>query len=107
MRAHLAVALTILAAPVLRPVAAQGWIVPRPCILPVGAPSCRDGVCRPMPPRSCPVGSTIERTSSLARAELVGRVVRWEIDETFINRGALLAEADYVFPLPNGAAFED
>jgi Ca-activated chloride channel family protein len=51
----------------------------------------------------------IERVSSDVQAHLEsgGRVVRYEITEKFVNRGPRLGEADYVFPLPNGAAFED
>jgi Ca-activated chloride channel family protein len=37
----------------------------------------------------------------------VDRVLRYEVTETFVNRGAGLGEADYIFPLPKGAAFED
>jgi Ca-activated chloride channel family protein len=56
----------------------------------------------------CPV-APIERISSDVQASLEGggRVVRYEITEKFVNRGPGLGEADYIFPLPNGAAFED
>jgi Ca-activated chloride channel family protein len=40
-------------------------------------------------------------------AELADRVVRWEVKETFRNTGGPLGEADYLFPLPQGAAFEN
>lgn len=70
---------------------AQGWIVPRPCS--PGAP-CGPSV------------SLVERVSSVVRAELVGNVVRYEVTEQFVNYGAGLAEADYMFPLPEGAAFQ-
>ena len=49
----------------------------------------------------------IERSSSIVRAVLDGRVVRYEVTETFVNRGNRVGEADYMLPLPNGAAFED
>jgi Ca-activated chloride channel family protein len=39
--------------------------------------------------------------------ELVDRVLRYEIDERFVNRGATIGEADYLFPMPKGAAFQD
>lgn len=39
--------------------------------------------------------------------ELVDRVLRYEVTETFINRGGRLGEADFMFPLPKGAAFQD
>jgi Ca-activated chloride channel family protein len=38
---------------------------------------------------------------------LEGRVLRYEATEVFRNSGGAVAEADYVFPLPAGAAFED
>ncbi len=38
---------------------------------------------------------------------MADRVLRYEVSETFVNRGSRVAEADYVFPLPPGAAFED
>jgi Ca-activated chloride channel family protein len=41
------------------------------------------------------------------RAELSGRVVRYEVEETYVNGGGVVGEADYVLPLPKGAAFED
>jgi Ca-activated chloride channel family protein len=49
----------------------------------------------------------IARTASDARLTLDGRVLRYEITETFVNRGNTVGEADYVMPLPRGAAFED
>jgi Ca-activated chloride channel family protein len=49
----------------------------------------------------------VVRTSSVVRAELADRVVRYEVTETFRNNGPRLEEADYVFPLPANAAFED
>jgi Ca-activated chloride channel family protein len=49
----------------------------------------------------------VERTSSQVRAELRDRVLHYEITETFVNRGGAIAEADYLFPLPRGAAFQD
>lgn len=73
---------------------AQGVIVPRPCPLEQRCP----------PPR---VGEPqIIRTSSHVRVELRDRVLRFEVSETFRNRGGVVGEADYVFPLRHGAAFE-
>jgi Ca-activated chloride channel family protein len=40
-------------------------------------------------------------------AELANGVVRYEVTETFVNRGSGIGEADYLFPLPKGAAFQD
>jgi len=47
------------------------------------------------------------RQSSDIRADLIDRVLRYEVTEVFVNRGSGLGEADYVFPLPKGAAFQD
>ena len=75
-------------------VQAQGWVVPR----------CDPAACRPLPfgrPQ-------VVRTSSEVHAELADRVVKWEVRETFRNiTGGPLGEADYMFPLPQGAAFEN
>lgn len=62
-------------------------------------------ICPPVPP--CRVGSPVERVRSDVRAELGERVVRYEIRETFVNRGAGLGEADYLLPLPRNAAFRE
>ena len=51
-------------------------------------------------------GSTIRSLIRLVE-ERGGRVVSYEITEKFVNRGPRLGEADYIFPLPAGAAFED
>jgi Ca-activated chloride channel family protein len=48
----------------------------------------------------------IQRTSSQVRVELADRVLRYQVTETFRNRGGLIGEADYIFPMPAGAAFE-
>lgn len=81
--------------------AAQGRIVPRPCavrILPVDDRA-------PAPARDCQ--ANIARSASQVRVELSDRVLQYEVDERFINRGGTIGEADYLFPLPNGAAFQD
>ncbi|HEY4304203.1 MAG TPA: VIT domain-containing protein [Gemmatimonadaceae bacterium] len=80
---------------------AQGWIIPRPCIMDVQP--IRD--VRPMPMRDC--GANIARSRSDVRVELADHVLRYEVEERFINRGGTVGEADYLFPLPNGAAFQD
>ncbi|HEU4994478.1 MAG TPA: VIT domain-containing protein [Gemmatimonadaceae bacterium] len=76
---------------------AQGIIVPR----------CP----RPLPDRpvvDCwPVRPQVVRTRSDVRVELRDRVLRYEVEERFANRGGTIGEADYVFPLPKGAAFRD
>ena len=60
----------------------------------------------PCPPCR-PGGPSVVKQSSQVRADLVDRVLRYEITEMFINKGAGIGEADYIFPLPRGAAFQD
>jgi Ca-activated chloride channel family protein len=58
--------------------------------------------------RSCGIQSPdVVRQSSDVRVNLVDRVLRYEITETFVNRGSRIGEADFMFPLPKGAAFQD
>ena len=80
---------------------AQGWIVPRPCGLGIQPVEGRT------PPivRDCSAG--IVRTRSDVRVELADHVLRYEVEERFVNRGATLGEADYLFPLPTNAAFQN
>jgi len=49
----------------------------------------------------------VVRQNSDVRVDLVDRVLHYEITETFVNRGGRVGEADYMFPLPKGAAFQD
>src|SRR5690242_13532319 len=78
--------------------AAQGSILPAPCFR--GEENARaDLVCRPL--------TQVVRTSSAIKVRLDDGVLHYEITETFVNRGGGLAEADYIYPLPNGAAFQD
>jgi Ca-activated chloride channel family protein len=85
----------------IQPLHAQGWIIPRPCgaiIRPMDERVPRPIVdCRP----------DIARTRSDVRVELSDRVLKYEVEERFINRGATIGEADYLFPLPANAAFQD
>jgi Ca-activated chloride channel family protein len=78
---------------------AQGIIVPR-CPGRVGEPiaDC---------PRPIVIGQQVVRTRSDVRVELRDRVLRYEVEERFLNRGGAIGEADYVFPLPKNAAFRD
>ncbi|HEY7860383.1 MAG TPA: VIT domain-containing protein [Gemmatimonadaceae bacterium] len=72
---------------------AQGWIIPRhpmPCIEVCGQP-----------------GSSLQRTSSNVSATLADHVLRYEVEETFRNLGGRLEAADYMYPLPAGAAFQE
>src|SRR4051794_6856843 len=82
---------------------AQGWIVPRPCGI---APRPMDErIPNTVPIRDC--RPNIARTRSDVHVELVDRVLKYEVEERFINRGGTVGEADYLFPLPNNAAFQD
>jgi Ca-activated chloride channel family protein len=54
-----------------------------------------------------PCGARIERRSSATRVTLADRVLRYEVTEVFRNEGNSVGEADFIFPLPAGAAFED
>jgi len=56
---------------------------------------------------ACVAPAAVFRQSSDVRVELVDRVLRYEITETFVNRGSRIGEADFMFPLPKGAAFQD
>src|SRR3954471_8581711 len=83
-------------------VSAQALERPWPCPTPpcrMGAPCVRP-VCVIQNP-------AVFRQSSDARVQLVDRVLRYEITETFVNRGNRVGEADFMFPLPKGAAFQD
>ena len=77
---------------------AQGMLLPRPC---------RDVDDRPEMPRCRPDAASVVRVSSDVKATLERGVLRYEIEEVFVNRGGLVGEADYLFPLPRGAAFRD
>jgi len=90
MRAVLLAVIAVLSGPTAA--LAQGIIIPRPC------PETR--------PCPIPGPGVIQRTSSQVRVELADRVLRYQITETFRNRGGLIGEADYIFPMPAGAAFE-
>ncbi len=70
----------------------QGTIIPRPC--------------SDVRPCTVPGPGVIQRTSSQVRVELTDRVLRYTVTETFRNRGGMIGEADYIFPMPAGAAFE-
>jgi len=81
-------------------------IIARPPIC--SPPPCPPGAnCIIAPRCAWPVGSEVVRSSSRVHAELADRVLRYEVTETFVNRGGRLGEADYLFPLPSGAAFQD
>lgn len=76
---------------------AQGWILPRPCVI------------RVLPADRAPVQTcqpTIVRSHSDVRVELTYRVLHYDVEERYVNRGAMIGEADYYFPLPPNAAFQ-
>ncbi|MGZ3330603.1 MAG: VIT domain-containing protein [Gemmatimonadaceae bacterium] len=76
---------------------------PWPCPVP---PPCSPG--RPCVMPACGISSPdVYRQSSDVRVDLADRVLRYEITETFVNRGSRIGEADFMFPLPKGAAFQD
>ena len=88
---------------VLSPAAgiAQGRILARPC----ASPCPPNAMCAMPVAASC--GARVDRVSSTVDVRLADRVLRYEVTEIFRNNGGGIAEADYVFPLPAGAAFED
>ena len=100
MRRSVVLSLALLILPAA--LGAQGWIVPR-CGPGPGDPPPN---VRPAPIVQCGAGQVV-RTGSEVRAELRGRVVHYEIEERFENHGGTLGEADYYFPLPRTAAFQD
>lgn len=77
---------------------AQGRPVPCETRMCVAAPC-------PQPP--CPVDGRVVRTGREVRVVLEGRVLSYVVTERWTNRGRAIGEADYVLPLPRGAAFED
>src|SRR6478609_2487589 len=85
------------------PAVAQGWIVPRPCG--IGARPMDERIPNVVPVRDC--RPNISRTRSDVHVEMAGRVLKYEVEERFINRGGTIGEADYLFPLPTNAAFQD
>jgi len=80
---------------------AQGWVVPRPCGLGIQPAESRT------PPIVRDCSANIARTRSDVRVELADHVLRYEVEERFVNRGATVGEADYLFPLPANAAFQN
>ncbi len=91
MRALLSSLALAFALPLALP--AQGWIIPRPCRL---------DRCPPLAG-----GAAVVRVSSDVKVQLADRVLQYEVEETFTNNGGMIGEADYLFPLPKGAAFQD
>jgi len=95
MRRHVIV---LLLASLTSPLGAQGRVVtscPRPI------PS--ESVARPCAPST----PSVVRVATSTLVDITGRVARTTITETFENRGRTIGEADFLYPLPNGAAFEE
>ncbi|MFL5560908.1 MAG: VIT domain-containing protein [Gemmatimonadaceae bacterium] len=94
MRRVLSAPSIALAAAIMLPLtlSAQGILIPVPCL----------------PNRICPpVQWGLVRTASNVRVTMEDRVLHYEVEERFTNRGGGIAEADYIFPLPVDAAFQD
>ena len=80
----------------------------RPADVLIG-PECGTRMCVSAPCPQPPPCTTrgVERSSREVRVTLEGRVLRYEVTEQWTNHGRAIGEADYVLPLPRGAAFED
>lgn len=83
-RGRAGVVVAALAALMPASAAAQGWIEP----LPLAGPQ------------------AVEKTRSQARVRLNGRVAEVVVTEWFLNRGAAVAEGNYLYPLPGEAVFQ-
>lgn len=104
----LRLSLTALATALPATLTAQGQLIARTACAPMPRPCPPNADCiAPAPEVQQPCGPFLLRTSSAVKVGLANRVLRYEVTETFVNRGARVAEADYIFPLPQGAAFED
>ncbi|HWA15809.1 MAG TPA: VIT domain-containing protein [Gemmatimonadales bacterium] len=71
------------------PAAAQGWIeIERP-----RRPEIRV--------------ASVERVASEIRTTIDGRIVRVEVEERFRNNGGVIAEGNYLYPMPGEAVFQN
>ncbi len=84
---------------VVPPRSASAQVRPIPC-------ETRTCVTAPCPQPPCAVDGRVVRTSRSVRVTLEGRVLAYEVTERWTNHGRAIGEADYVLPLPRGAAFE-
>jgi Ca-activated chloride channel family protein len=57
------------------------------------------------PSRQC--APSVARIATSTVIDINGRIAQTTVTETFENRGATVGEADFLFPLPHGAAFEE
>jgi Ca-activated chloride channel homolog len=96
----------LLAALIAFPAYSSAQVVQDGRLVPCPMPPCRTGVPCRIP--DCGIQAPgVFRQSSDVRVQLVDRVLRYEITETYVNRGNRIGEADFMFPLPKGAAFQD
>jgi Ca-activated chloride channel family protein len=87
LRFLLAAALmTLLSTAIAGPLLAQGWIDPGR--------------------RSVPIDGLVKVRTSVA-VQVTGRVATVEVEEWFRNEGGMLAEGDYIYPLPGEAVFSN
>lgn len=93
-------ALLLFLVPLKSQLFAQDVTRPVPC----GQRMCVSAPC-PQPP--CPGRQQVDRTAREVKVTLEGRILRYEVTEKWTNHGRAIGEADYVLPLPRGAAFED
>jgi uncharacterized protein YegL len=95
-------ALLLMFVPLPRASWAQDVAVPAPA-------RCRPIVCVSAPCGQPPCNNErgVVRTAREVRVTLDGRVLRYEVTEKWTNFTSAIGEADYVLPLPRGAAFED
>src|SRR5258708_3790769 len=85
--------------------AAQGILLPPNCGRPIPQDPVNDRIIpRPIP---CSPAAMLVRPRTDVHVRPVDRVLRYEVDERFVNRGNTVGEADYVCPLPKNAAFQD
>ena len=87
MQSRLLLGTVILAAALVSPLWAQGWVDP----------------VRPVPPTN--ITGRIERLRSTVQVSVSGRVARVTVEEWFRNNGPVMDEGMYHFPLPGEAVF--
>ena len=49
----------------------------------------------------------VEKVRTVVNVQVSGRVARVEVEEWFRNNGRALGQADYLYPLPSGAVFNN
>ncbi len=81
------------------PLLAQGRVVTS-CAVPRPRP-------QPTERAALPCTPSVSRIATSTVIDINGRIAQTTVTETFENRGATVGEADFLFPLPAGAAFEE